>query len=216
MKYRKKPIVIEAVRFMIDDYLPDWFMDNISQNNIITYSNGMCDIKTLEGTMRANFGDYIICGVNGELYPCKPDIFEKTYEVVKMLSKELCEKALEWAKTCYFEDTEGNKYSLESYSGFKCLEQLIKEHFELVEKYNTLLTRFNALENPQPYKFEELKEGMAYYHSKLNKVCLLVSKKDKDCIILSVCSDDGGSNIVYIEFQKNSFFPVEKANVRCE
>lgn len=81
MKYRKKPIVVEAIRFMIDDYLPDWFMDNLSQNNIITYSNGMCDIKTLEGTMRANFGDYIICGVNGELYPCKPDIFEKTYEV---------------------------------------------------------------------------------------------------------------------------------------
>lgn len=68
------------------------------------------------------------------------------------------------------------------------------------------------LDNLQSYNFEELKEGMAYYHSKLNKVCLLVSKKDKDCIILSVCSDDGGSNIVYIEFQKNSFFPVEKAN----
>ena len=127
-----------------------------------------------------------------------------------MLNKEECEKALNnLADLSCIRNYFANEY-------YKTLLQLIKEHFELVEKYNTLLTRFNALENPQPYKFEELKEGMAYYHSKLNKVCLLVSKKDKDCIILSVCSDDGGSNIVYIEFQKNSFFPVWMANVRCE
>ena len=43
-----------------------------------------CDIKTLEGTMRAYTGDYIIRGVNGEIYPCKPDIFEKTYEKVEV------------------------------------------------------------------------------------------------------------------------------------
>jgi len=42
-----------------------------------------CHIHTLEGTMTANIGDYIIKGVNGELYPCKPDIFEKTYEKVQ-------------------------------------------------------------------------------------------------------------------------------------
>lgn len=41
------------------------------------------EIKTLEGTMTANIGDYIIKGVNGEFYPCKPDIFDKTYEEVK-------------------------------------------------------------------------------------------------------------------------------------
>ena len=41
-----------------------------------------CDIETLEGTMHASIGDYIITGVNGEQYPCKPDIFEKTYEPV--------------------------------------------------------------------------------------------------------------------------------------
>lgn len=82
MKYRKKPVVIEAVRFMVDDYLPDWFMDRVTSNIIITHADGTCDIKTLEGTMRANKGDYIILGVNGEVYPCKPDIFDKTYEVV--------------------------------------------------------------------------------------------------------------------------------------
>ena len=59
MKYRKKPIVIEAYQTDVE-----------------------LDIETLEGTMHANIGDYIITGVNGEKYPCKPDIFEKTYEKV--------------------------------------------------------------------------------------------------------------------------------------
>ena len=82
MKYRKKPVVIEAIRYMIDDSLPDWFMDRVSDNSIITHSDGTCEIKTLEGIMKADKGDFIILGVNGEVYPCKPDIFEKTYELV--------------------------------------------------------------------------------------------------------------------------------------
>ena len=82
MKYRKKPVVIEAVRFMIDDTLPDWFMDRVASNTIITHSDGTCNIKTLEGTMRADYGDYIILGIKGEVYPCKPDIFISTYEEV--------------------------------------------------------------------------------------------------------------------------------------
>lgn len=57
MKYRKKPVVIEA--YQTDKEL---------------------DIETLEGTMHASVGDYIITGVRGEQYPCKPDIFEQTYE----------------------------------------------------------------------------------------------------------------------------------------
>ena len=57
MKYRKKPVVIEA--YQTDKEL---------------------DIETLEGTMHASVGDYIITGVRGEKYPCKPDIFEQTYE----------------------------------------------------------------------------------------------------------------------------------------
>lgn len=82
MKYRKKPIVIEACRYMIDRYMPDWFMDMVSDDTITTHADGTCDVKTLEGTMKANFGDYIIRGVNGEVYPCKPDVFEKTYEFI--------------------------------------------------------------------------------------------------------------------------------------
>lgn len=81
-KYRKKPVVVEACRYMIDIYMPDWFMDKAKDNTIIIYADGTCDIKTLEGTMKAGYGDYIIKGVQGELYPCKPDIFLKTYEEV--------------------------------------------------------------------------------------------------------------------------------------
>lgn len=48
MKYRKKPVVIEAVRYMIDNSLPDWFMDRVSNNTIVIHEDGTCHIKTLE------------------------------------------------------------------------------------------------------------------------------------------------------------------------
>lgn len=87
MKYRKKPVVIEAVRYMIDNSLPDWFMDRVSNNTIVIHEDGTCHIKTLKGTMKSEYGDYIILGVNGEVYPCKTDIFEKTYEEVLELGE---------------------------------------------------------------------------------------------------------------------------------
>ena len=80
-KYRKKPIVIEAFKFRVD-YCPDWFMDAVSNNEIIT-TETECFIRTLEGCMIAKKGDYIIQGIKSEIYPCKPDIFEKTYEKVE-------------------------------------------------------------------------------------------------------------------------------------
>ncbi len=82
MKYRKKPVVIEAFRFKIDKAMPDWFNEKRITNEIVTHDDGTVEIKTLEGMMKANKGDYIIQGVNGEIYPCKPDIFEKTYDEV--------------------------------------------------------------------------------------------------------------------------------------
>lgn len=80
MKYRKKPVEIEAFRIGID-YIPDWFMDKVSSNDIILHGDTNADIKTLEGVMHANYGDFIIKGIEGEIYPCKPDIFYATYEV---------------------------------------------------------------------------------------------------------------------------------------
>lgn len=89
-KYRKKPVVVEAFQFYVDG-MPDWFMDKVSScevtlrkcnYNQYDINEAYCEIKTLEGVMTANGGDYIIKGVQGELYPCKPDIFEATYEFV--------------------------------------------------------------------------------------------------------------------------------------
>lgn len=89
MKYRKKPVEIEAFRFYIDP-VPDWFMDRVKTNEIIISDSvysvdgnlAYCLIKTLEGEMKGNAGDYIIKGVQGEIYPCKPDIFKETYDKV--------------------------------------------------------------------------------------------------------------------------------------
>ena len=86
--YRKKPVVIEAFKLGVD-YIPDWFMDAVTANEVILHgtSSGFdhvadtnADIHTLEGWHHANYGDYIIRGVKGELYPCKADIFDMTYE----------------------------------------------------------------------------------------------------------------------------------------
>lgn len=89
MKYRKKPVVIEAFKWtgdvkQVED--PIWIVEAIKKgivwfNNVGTENVNM-EIKTLEGNHIANRGDYIIQGIHGELYPCKPDIFEKTYERV--------------------------------------------------------------------------------------------------------------------------------------
>jgi hypothetical protein len=81
MKYRKKPVVIDAFKFRVDN-CPDWFMDQVTSRQITTFTD-YCLINTLEGTMTGNNGDFIIKGINGEIYPCKPDIFLKTYEVAE-------------------------------------------------------------------------------------------------------------------------------------
>ena len=86
-KFRKKPVVIEAFRLNERGLIgEDWFWDAVTRNDIITHCFGKhepdpawCEIKTLEGTMIANTGGYIIQGVHGEIYPCKADIFQKTY-----------------------------------------------------------------------------------------------------------------------------------------
>ena len=77
-KYRKKPVVIEAWQNSDENEFPTW-VDNA---NVGREPGGVILINTLEGVMRAMPGDYIIKGVKDEVYPCKPDIFEATYEVV--------------------------------------------------------------------------------------------------------------------------------------
>ncbi len=85
-KYRKKPVVIEAFQLppLNTDPDPDLvaFLGK-SDRPITSERDGTLAITTLEGTMTAEPGDYIIRGVQGEYYPCKPDIFEATYEPVE-------------------------------------------------------------------------------------------------------------------------------------
>jgi len=78
MKFRKKPVIIEAVK---------WTGDNFGDLTELMHNGYGVDgekiiIATLEGVMKADIGDWIIKGVKGEFYPCKPDIFEQTYESV--------------------------------------------------------------------------------------------------------------------------------------
>lgn len=85
MKARKKPVVIEFVRYDgKNDHEVKAFVGrylNLRQDH---YASEVIElhIKTLEGWMRVSVGDYVIKGVNGEFYPCKPDIFEKTYDII--------------------------------------------------------------------------------------------------------------------------------------
>lgn len=86
-KYRKKPVVIEAMQFLgvkVSDIdyaveFDDWIAKNQGERKC-RYVGDKISIPTLEGVMTADVGDWIIKGVQGELYPCKPDIFEATYE----------------------------------------------------------------------------------------------------------------------------------------
>jgi hypothetical protein len=82
-KFRKKPVVIEAMQLQSEQFykICDWIgEDNLGDGT--SRSECCIDIKTLEGAMSAHSGDFIICGVKGEFYPCKPDIFAATYEPV--------------------------------------------------------------------------------------------------------------------------------------
>ena len=88
VQYRKKPVVIEAEQIKptnVED-VATWcdgevIIQAVEMDGIVVTYYGI-DIPTLEGTMRGNSGDFVIQGVEGEFYPCKKDIFEKTYERV--------------------------------------------------------------------------------------------------------------------------------------
>ena len=91
MKYRKKPVVVEAVQWNglnleeIKEFVGDSLIYNISDAAWKVGKDAPTvhiKIKTLEGTMIAKAGDYIIRGVNGEIYPCKAEVFWRSYEEV--------------------------------------------------------------------------------------------------------------------------------------
>ena len=101
MRFQKKPVVVEAAYFdgelvgmtdrtgkrVVPNTCPDWFPAVVPERDDaaelaagdVAWMGGALCIGTLEGNHRAAPGDWIICGIKGELYPCKPDIFEATY-----------------------------------------------------------------------------------------------------------------------------------------
>lgn len=91
-EFRKKPIVIEAVEYT---------GKNTCEIEVFMGAEMKCDmmgndvIRTLEGDMRPTIGDYIIRGVNGELYPCKADIFAKTYDEIRILDQHTIRLSVE-------------------------------------------------------------------------------------------------------------------------
>lgn len=91
MKFRKKPVVIDAFQVHPDDGLtrqlpPKWAVDAFVSGELVVLPEGGVEVRTLEDGQNgrakhiADVGDWIIRGVKGELYPCKPDIFEATYD----------------------------------------------------------------------------------------------------------------------------------------
>jgi hypothetical protein len=91
--YRKRPLVIEAHRLAPDnvEIVADWVMSGLVQADrrdedvsaTLAGPDAHLDINTLEGTMRADIGDWVIHGRKGEFYPCKDDVFQATYEAVE-------------------------------------------------------------------------------------------------------------------------------------
>ena len=81
MKYKKKPVIIEALQWNKNE---SEFVETFGKDiyNHLVFTQDEISIETLEGVMNASLGDYIIRGIRGEYYPCKPDIFEQTYEIV--------------------------------------------------------------------------------------------------------------------------------------
>lgn len=87
-KFKKKPVEIEAIKFDGTNHMEiaTWMINSdrpqYARNLYLNPSDTQLSITTLEGTMFADIGDYIIRGVKNEFYPCKPDIFELTYEEI--------------------------------------------------------------------------------------------------------------------------------------
>jgi len=82
MRYRKRPIVVEAEQCIYGDIMRAKWLFEAREGGILYNGSDGVYIQTLEGDMRVDNGDYIIRGIEGELYPCKEEIFLKTYEEV--------------------------------------------------------------------------------------------------------------------------------------
>lgn len=156
MKATKKPVTIECFKYDGDlknsngeYYVPEWAVEAEKNGTIFFKDQGEMYIKTLEGDHRASVGDYIIRGVNGELYPCKPDIFEKTYDVVDGDSsvREFVETKHNLLTTKYTKVLEESEYQYNAPHTFR----VIKAQEETSEEHkgeNLVLSEIHFQEGP--------------------------------------------------------------------
>lgn len=134
-KFKKKPVEVEAFKLGYD-VEPKWFIENDRVCNFIQEKciggNVSCDLETLEGTMRANKGDYIIQGVKGEIYPCKADIFEMTYQKVEYRGKNKLSTEMTLDSTNFQENIKNAAKELEFF--IETLEKADDKIDKLTEK----------------------------------------------------------------------------------
>ncbi|HIE4742952.1 hypothetical protein ND433_01070 [Clostridioides difficile] len=215
-KFKKKPVEVEAFRLGYD-IEPEWFFENSRVCNFIQEKcidgNVSCDLKTLEGTMRANKGDYIIQGVKGEIYSCKADIFEMTYEKVEYTAtiENLTNYAenIEEGHRCADEDNnKENKLELLAKLELdtKDFEENIKNVTKEIEIFNkavgTLEQKINGIFGrekvnevkiniPTISKSESVEEVNGKLLKELKSQKLIVSEKDKKFKKYDICFKNG-------------------------
>ncbi|HBF2505769.1 hypothetical protein [Clostridioides difficile] len=171
-KFKKKAVEVEAFRLGYDT-LPKWFIENDRVCNFIQEKciNGhvSCDLETLEGTMRANKGDYIIQGVKGEIYPCKADIFEMTYQKVEY--------------TATIENLTNYAENLEQKHRYIDKEKVKKNNLELSAKIKLDTTDFEENIKSATKEIETLNEVVDRLEKKLNRIFAKENKVDIDSIV---------------------------------
>ncbi|MDI3039304.1 hypothetical protein QI924_18790 [Clostridioides difficile] len=216
-KFKKKPVEVEAFRLGYD-IEPEWFFENSRVCNFIQEKcidgNVSCDLKTLEGTMRANKGDYIIQGVKGEIYPCKADIFEMTYEKVeytatienttnyagnleqrhRCVDKEKDEESKLELSAKLWLDTKDFEENIKSAT--KEIEIFNKAAGKLEQKINGIFGREKVKEVkiniPTISKSESVEEVNGKLLKELKSQKLIVSEKDKKFKKYDICFKNGG------------------------
>lgn len=154
-KYMKKPVVIEAIQWTKENdvELEHWLSkeksveleidDHLYVAGVGTPYISKIQIKTLEGTMEASYGDYIIKGINGEIYPCKPDIFEKTYEQPKHY--------LKWEDLEFTNELQSKEVIL---NGRKYIVEY--KYCNILGKMEQVVWLFNANNCMRVYKFYDI------------------------------------------------------------
>ncbi|HFL2566934.1 TPA: hypothetical protein ACG3Q2_002249 [Clostridioides difficile] len=243
-KFKKKPVEVEAFRLGYD-IEPEWFFENSRVCNFIQEKcidgNVSCDLKTLEGTMRANKGDYIIQGVKGEIYPCKADIFEMTYEKVEYTAtiENLTNYAenIEEGHRCADEDNnKENKLELSAKLELdtKDFEENIKNVTKEIEIFNKavgiLEQKINGIFGrekvnevkiniPTISKSESVEEVNGKLLKELKSQKLIVSEKDKKFKKYDICFKNGEciSGVIkeHVADKLTTYFPDSQSDIDC-